>query len=202
VTAITPDIVAPSPLVAGLLVRLEADGVDAGGRVVSVGDNITVAMLSGMEDFLTLGEGSPVSIQFGVGGMLFIGESSIESWEGLTNLVLPHPLFEVHQRRKYPRFSIRVPMTAVVGEQGSLSVRGDSIDMSAGGTACILPGVVLATDAVVTVTMLLPDGHLTTDAVVLEGGRVHRLRFEGISNEDVDRLVSFCQRTQMDQDED
>jgi PilZ domain len=199
VIATTPDL-APSPLVSGLLVRLEAEGVDAGGRVVSVGEKIVVAMLNGMEDFLTLSEGAPVSIQFGVGGMLFVGATTISGWEGLTNLVLPSPNFKIHQRRKYPRFTVRVPMTCVVGDSGTLQVRGDSIDLSAGGAACILPGVVLAADAVVKITMLLPDGHLSTDAVVLEGGRVHRLRFEGIGGDDVDRLVSFCQRAEMEQD--
>ena len=199
-TATTSDVATDSPLVAGLLVRLEADGVDAGARVVSVGEKLRLAVISGMEDFLPLDVGATLTVQFGVGGMLFVGEAAIGGWEDLTTLVVPHPTFSVHQRRKYPRFTVRVPMTALIGENGSLQVRGDSIDLSAGGAACILPGVVLATDAVIRVTMLLPDGHLSTDAVVLEGGRVHRLRFEGIGNDDVDRLVSFCQRAQMEQD--
>jgi PilZ domain len=200
VTAHTSNIVARSPLVTGLLVRLEAAGVDAGGRVQSIGEQIAVSLLTGLDDFLHLRSGASVAIQFGVGGMLFVGESRLEGWDGLTTARLAHPHFVVHQRRRGERISVRVPVTATVGEHGALQVRGDSIDLSAGGAACVLPGVVLATDASVTLTMLLPDGALIADAVVLEGGRVHRLKFLNMTTADIDRLVSFCQRAEMEQD--
>jgi hypothetical protein len=191
------EIESPSVLVAGFQVRLESQGATAEGRVLSVGQEIHISVTSGAGGLFGLLEGTPLSLEFGGPGTLYVGNADIVRWADEHTLVLSQPpAYSVWRRLVHPRFQVRLPLTAVIGGAAGMVIEGETFDLSASGTECFLPGVELAIDAVIDVTVALPDGDLVTKAMVLSGGTLHSLRFMDLSKTDFLRLVRMCKGDQ------
>jgi PilZ domain len=197
VTNTFTEVESPTALVTGFSVRLEAGGVSAVGRVLSVGLRVRVALTSGADALRGAADDAPVSLEFGGSGSLHVGDSEIIRWEDDTTVVLARPLaYSVWQRLVHPSFRVRLLLTVVLGGINGVTLEGETIELSASGTLCYLPDVDLAIGALLDLSLALPDGDLITRAEVIGNGTMHRLRFVNLTKADFTRLVRFCRADQ------